>query len=311
MPLSLTRRALIRGLAGLGLMPGGALGQGGGPMVARGGAILVRRAAREQQQDDYKRELAQNRADRENRERAEADQLRASEADFLQKFAPPPGLVSAAPSLRQQAVANAIANKPDPFAARRAQQKQAREAYEERKRELQRRVPSPPPPSPGPPPGPPPGQPSGGLADAFPPRGGGNRAPPPRGGGLEDAFPPRGGHRAAPEPPRNPFEKPPDPLRDPVGRRAGIDPLPQNPFEKPVDPLRDPPGRRAGIDPLPQMQPTAAAGRAAPVEHQIDPLRDAPPPRGSKRPIERRLLKGRRVPRRKRAQRPIPPRIGA
>ncbi|MBK43737.1 MAG: hypothetical protein CMN20_00435 [Roseovarius sp.] len=45
MPLSLTRRALIRGLAGLGLMPGGALGQGGGPMVARGGAILVRRAA--------------------------------------------------------------------------------------------------------------------------------------------------------------------------------------------------------------------------------------------------------------------------
>ena len=43
------------------------------------------------------------------------------------EFAPPPGLVSAAPSLRQQAVANAIANKPDPFAARRAQQKQARE----------------------------------------------------------------------------------------------------------------------------------------------------------------------------------------
>ena len=27
------------------------------------------------------------------------------------------------------------------------------------------------------------------------------------------------------------------------------------------------------------MQPTAPAGRAAPVEHQIDPLRDAPPPR--------------------------------
>ena len=99
-------------------------------------------AARERQQDDYKRELAQNRADREARERQEADQLRASEADFLQKFAPPPGLVSAAPSLRQQAVANAIANKPDPFAARRAQQQKAREAYEERKRELQRRVPT-------------------------------------------------------------------------------------------------------------------------------------------------------------------------
>jgi hypothetical protein len=247
-------------------------------------------AAREQQQDDYKRELAQNRADRERRERAEAQQLRESEADFLQKFAPPPGLAAAAPSLRQQAVANAIANKPDPFAARRAQQQKAREAYEERKRELQRRVPTPPPPSPGPPPGPPPGQPSGGLADAFPPRGSGNRAPPPRGGGLEDAFPPRGGGLSDAFPPRgggggappprgNPFERPPDPLRDPVGRRAGIDPLPQNPFEKPPDPLRDPPGRRAGIDPLPQMQPTAAAGRAAPVEHQIDPLRDAPPPR--------------------------------
>ena len=248
-------------------------------------------AAREQQEDDYKRELAQNRADRGARERAEAEQLRASEADFLQKFAPPPGLAAAAPSLRQQAVANAIANKPDPFAARRAQQKQAREAYEERKRELQRRVPTPPPPSPGPPsPGPPPGQPPGGLADAFPPRGGGTGAAParggglsdafpPRGGGLEDAFPPRGGGTGAPPPRGNPFERPPDPLRDPVGRRAGIDPLPQNPFEKPVDPLRDPVGRRAGIDPLPQMQPTAAAGRAAPVDHQIDPLRDAPPPR--------------------------------
>lgn len=45
MPLSLTRRALIRGLAGLGLMPGRALAQGGGPMVARGGMLLVRRAA--------------------------------------------------------------------------------------------------------------------------------------------------------------------------------------------------------------------------------------------------------------------------
>jgi hypothetical protein len=65
-------------------------------------------AARERQQDDYKRELAQNRADREARERQEADQLRASEADFLQKFAPPPGLVNAAPSLRQQAVANCV-----------------------------------------------------------------------------------------------------------------------------------------------------------------------------------------------------------
>ena len=47
-------------------------------------------AARERQQDDYKRELAQNRAERETRERAEAQQLRESEADFLQKFAPPP-----------------------------------------------------------------------------------------------------------------------------------------------------------------------------------------------------------------------------
>ncbi|CAH0373489.1 unnamed protein product [Pelagomonas calceolata] len=236
-------------------------------------------AAREQQEDDYKRELAQNRADRETRERAEADQLRASEADFLQKFAPPPGLATAAPSLRQQAVANAIANKPDPFAARRAQQKQAREAYEERKRELQRRVPTPPPPSPGPPSEPPPSS----LEAAFPPRGGGlEDAFPPRGGGLADAFPPRGGNRAAPEPPRNPFEKPVDPLRDPVGRRAGIDPLPQpqgNPFERPPDPLRDPPGRRAGIDPLPQMQPTAPAGSSTRIDHQIDPLRDAPPPR--------------------------------
>ena len=65
-------------------------------------------AAREQQQDDYKRGLAQNRANREARERQEADQLRASEADFLQKFAPPPGLAAAAPSLRQQAVANCV-----------------------------------------------------------------------------------------------------------------------------------------------------------------------------------------------------------
>ena len=37
-------------------------------------------AAREQQATSYKEELAQNRADRETRERAEADQLRASEA---------------------------------------------------------------------------------------------------------------------------------------------------------------------------------------------------------------------------------------
>ena len=46
-------------------------------------------AAREQQRDSYLDELAQNRADRGARERAEAQQLRASEADFLQKFAPP------------------------------------------------------------------------------------------------------------------------------------------------------------------------------------------------------------------------------
>ena len=65
-------------------------------------------AAREQQRDSYLDELAQNRADRGARERAEAQQLRASEADFLQKFAPPPGLVGAAPSLRQQAVANCV-----------------------------------------------------------------------------------------------------------------------------------------------------------------------------------------------------------
>lgn len=45
MPLALTRRALIRGLAGLGLMPGAALAQGGGPVAAREGQVLVRRAA--------------------------------------------------------------------------------------------------------------------------------------------------------------------------------------------------------------------------------------------------------------------------
>ena len=44
MPLSLTRRALIRGLAGLGLMPGAALAQGATPAAARGGTVLVRRA---------------------------------------------------------------------------------------------------------------------------------------------------------------------------------------------------------------------------------------------------------------------------
>ncbi|MBC7153949.1 MAG: hypothetical protein H5U19_04925 [Rhodobacteraceae bacterium] len=41
MPLAITRRALIRGLAGLGLMPRAALAQG----VARDGVVLVRRAA--------------------------------------------------------------------------------------------------------------------------------------------------------------------------------------------------------------------------------------------------------------------------
>ena len=48
MPFALTRRALIRGLAGLGLMPGTALAQGGlspTPVTARDGTVLVRRAA--------------------------------------------------------------------------------------------------------------------------------------------------------------------------------------------------------------------------------------------------------------------------
>src|SRR6056297_4140349 len=45
MPLALTRRTLIRGLVGLGLMPGAALSQGSTPVVAREGQVLVRRAA--------------------------------------------------------------------------------------------------------------------------------------------------------------------------------------------------------------------------------------------------------------------------
>jgi len=45
MPIFLTRRALIRGLAGLGLMPGAALAQGATPVAAREGQLLVRRAA--------------------------------------------------------------------------------------------------------------------------------------------------------------------------------------------------------------------------------------------------------------------------
>ena len=45
MSLALTRRALIRGLAGLGLMPGAALAQGSTPAAARDGTVLVRRAA--------------------------------------------------------------------------------------------------------------------------------------------------------------------------------------------------------------------------------------------------------------------------
>ena len=201
--------------------------------VADSGATA---AAREQQRDSYMDELAQNKADRGAHERAEADRRVQADAEFQQKFAPPPGLVAAAPSLRQQAVASAMANRPDPFAAKRAATAKARAEFNERRRQLQQRIPTPPPPSPGPPPGPPPG----GLEAAFPPRG----------GGLEDAFPPRGGG-----PPR------------------GREPEP-NPFEKPVDPLRDPPGRRAGIDPLPTYQPNVAAGRAAP----LDPARDAPPP---------------------------------
>src|SRR6056297_863688 len=45
MPLALTRRTLIRGLVGLGLMPGAALSQGSTPVAAREGQVMVRRAA--------------------------------------------------------------------------------------------------------------------------------------------------------------------------------------------------------------------------------------------------------------------------
>ena len=134
-------------------------------------------------------------------------------------------------------------------------------------------MPTPPPPSPSPPPGPPPGQPSGGLEDGAAARRRLEGVPAARRTGRR--LPPRWGTERAARGNR----PAPGPARDPVGRRAGIDPLPGNPFEKPPDPLRDPPGRRAGIDPLPQMQPAAPAGRAAPIAHQVDPLRDAPPPR--------------------------------